>query len=120
MSGLIEQVKENAEKGNYSGISCSYNETDDTFISDLCVGNQMSFMKVGGFNRSERVNKLNRLIEIENYLGEKDLLVNLNEVSGEHEFVSEVQVPDEYFDTIQSYRQSQNDKFEKSPATKIK
>lgn len=120
VSSLIEQVKENAAKGNYSGMSCSYNETDDTFISDLCVANQMTFMKVGGFNRSERVNKLNRLIEIENYLADQDLLVNLNEVSSDTEFVNEIEVPDELFETMQTYRQSLNDKFEKSPATKIK
>ena len=35
VSSLIEQVKENTAKGKYSGMSCSYNETDDTFISDL-------------------------------------------------------------------------------------
>lgn len=35
MTSFIDQIKENKDKGLYNGISCSYNETDDTFISDL-------------------------------------------------------------------------------------
>jgi hypothetical protein len=35
VSSVIDQIKENRNKGNYSGLSCSYNETDDTFLSDL-------------------------------------------------------------------------------------
>ncbi len=35
VSSIVDQIKENKNKGYYSGISCSYNETDDTFLSDL-------------------------------------------------------------------------------------
>lgn len=117
VSSLTEQLQENSNKGNFNGISCSYNETDDTFLSDLCVGYQMNFMRIGGFNRSERVNKINRLIEIENYLQEKDLLVNASELNGETSFIKDIQVPDEYFDAIQNYRQPED---KKNASTKIK
>ena len=72
------------------------------------VGSQVGYVKIGGFNRSERVNKINRLIEIENYLGENDLLVNLSELSGEIEFLTELQhIPDEYFDVVQAIKENQ-------------
>jgi hypothetical protein len=75
------------------------------------VGSQVGYIKIGGFNRSERVNKINRLIEIESYLAEKDLLVNFNELNGEIEFLTELQhIPDEYFDVVQAIREHTNNK----------
>ena len=38
------------------------------------MANQVNYFKIGGFNRYERVNKINRLIEIENFLKENELL----------------------------------------------
>ncbi len=75
------------------------------------MGSQVGYIKIGGFNRSERVNKINRLIEIESYLAEKDLLVNFNELNGEIEFLTELQhIPDEYFDVVQAIREHTNNK----------
>lgn len=38
------------------------------------VGNNAKFIKIGGMNRSERIEKINRLLEIEDYLLENNLL----------------------------------------------
>lgn len=72
-------------------------------------------MKIGGFNRSERVNKINRLIEIEQYLNERELLVNLNDQNGDITFITELEIPDEHAETLETYRQSVDEKLQKSP-----
>lgn len=63
-------------------------------------------MRLGGFNRAERVSKINRLIEIENYLSEKDQLVSLSDIGGETTFNIDVEVPEEHTDTVQTYKLS--------------
>ncbi|MCX6791149.1 MAG: hypothetical protein NTV62_03095 [Candidatus Gribaldobacteria bacterium] len=45
-------------------------DTCDDFIADLAVGTGANFMKAGGLSRGERVTKYNRLLEIEEELGE--------------------------------------------------
>jgi len=40
-------------------------ETNDTFIVDLAVGASTNYIKCGGLSRGERVEKYNRLLEIE-------------------------------------------------------
>ena len=44
-------------------------ETEDTFIADLAVATNSSQIKTGSLARSERVAKYNRLIRIEEELG---------------------------------------------------
>lgn len=44
-------------------------ETADTFIADLAVAVNAEFMKTGSLSRSERIEKYNRLMEIEMELG---------------------------------------------------
>jgi len=63
-------------------------------------------LKVGGFNRGERVKKLNRLIEIEDYLSQNGLLESTNE---EDEATDEFRVPEQYADLIKAYTQSLED-----------
>ena len=46
-------------------ISHRSGETNDTFIADLAVAANASFIKAGAPNRGERVAKYNRLLEIE-------------------------------------------------------
>lgn len=46
-------------------VSHRSGETDDTFIADLAVGIGAEFLKSGSLQRSERVAKYNRLMEIE-------------------------------------------------------
>ncbi len=48
-------------------VSHRSGETDDTFIADLAVGIGAKFLKSGSLQRSERVAKYNRLMEIESH-----------------------------------------------------
>lgn len=49
-------------------VSHRSGETDDTFIADLCVACGAEHIKTGSLSRSERVEKYNRLLEIEGEL----------------------------------------------------
>jgi enolase len=44
-------------------------ETSDTFIADLVVGLNIGQIETGSLSRSERIEKYNRLLEIEDDLG---------------------------------------------------
>lgn len=58
-----------AQKNNYKiAISHRSGETSDTFIADLAVAVNAEFIKTGSLSRSERVEKYNRLMEIEEEL----------------------------------------------------
>ncbi len=50
-------------------VSHRSGETADTFIADLAVAVNAEFIKTGSLSRSERVEKYNRLMEIEEELG---------------------------------------------------
>jgi enolase len=59
-----------AKKNNFNTvISHRSGDTEDTFIADLSVGTESSQIKTGSLARSERVAKYNRLIRIEEELG---------------------------------------------------
>ena len=59
-----------AQKNNFNTIiSHRSGDTEDTFISDLAVGTNSSQIKTGSLARSERVAKYNRLLKIEEELG---------------------------------------------------
>lgn len=61
----IETIKL-AQKNNYKvAVSHRSGETSDTFIADLAVAVNAEFIKTGSLFRSERVEKYNRLMEIE-------------------------------------------------------
>jgi enolase len=61
-----------AMKSGYNAIvSHRSGETEDTFIADFAVGTGCGQIKTGSLCRSERVAKYNRLLMIENELGEK-------------------------------------------------
>ena len=71
LSETIETVKY-AQKHNYPCvISHRSGETSSTFIADLSVALNTGQIKTGSLSRSERVAKYNRLMEIEEILGEK-------------------------------------------------
>lgn len=58
-----------AKKNKYKvSVSHRSGETSDTFIADLAVAVQADFIKTGSLSRSERVEKYNRLMEIESEL----------------------------------------------------
>lgn len=58
-----------SESGYSSMISHRSGDTGDTFIADLAVATNAGQIKTGGLCRSERVEKYNRLLEIEQILG---------------------------------------------------
>ena len=69
LSETIETIK--LAKRNKYRVSVSHRsgETADTFIADLAVAVNAEFIKTGSLSRSERVEKYNRLMEIETELG---------------------------------------------------
>jgi enolase len=59
-----------AKKSNFNTIiSHRSGDTEDTFIADLAVATKSSQIKTGSLARSERVAKYNRLLRIEEHLG---------------------------------------------------
>ena len=64
------EVVEMAKKANFNTIiSHRSGDTEDTFIADLAVATESSQIKTGSLARSERVAKYNRLLRIEEELG---------------------------------------------------
>ncbi|MCE5312170.1 MAG: phosphopyruvate hydratase [Nitrospiraceae bacterium] len=62
---------EMAKKARYTAvISHRSGETEDTTIADLAVACNAGFIKTGSLSRSERIAKYNRLLRIEEELGE--------------------------------------------------
>jgi len=59
------------QAGYTSVISHRSGETEDTTIADLAVGTYVGQIKTGSLSRTDRVAKYNRLIRIEERLGEK-------------------------------------------------
>lgn len=57
--------------GYTSVISHRSGETEDTTIADLAVGTRAGQIKTGSLSRSERIAKYNRLLRIEDELGEQ-------------------------------------------------
>lgn len=58
-----------AKKYNYKiVISHRSGETEDTFIADLAVGLNITYIKTGSVTRGERVAKYNQLLRIEEKL----------------------------------------------------
>ena len=61
-----------AREANYNYIiSHRSGETEDTSIADLSVGTFSNQIKTGSLSRSDRTSKYNRLIRIEEIVGEK-------------------------------------------------
>lgn len=69
LSETLEAIK-TAHKAHYTAISSHRSgETADTLIADLAVAMNTRQIKTGAPSRSERVEKYNRLLEIEDELG---------------------------------------------------
>ena len=62
-------------------ISHRSGETEDTFISDLTVGVASGQIKTGAPSRSDRVAKYNRLLRIEEMLGDGSIFNGISEFS---------------------------------------
>lgn len=61
----VEAIRMAQKAGMKVIISHRSGETSDTFISDLAVACGADFLKAGSMSRSERLDKYNRLLEIE-------------------------------------------------------
>ena len=69
VSETLNVIKEAHKNGFKSIISHRSGDSEDTFISDLAVATSSSQIKAGSLARSERVAKYNRLLRIEEELG---------------------------------------------------
>lgn len=67
----IEAIETSKENGWTTVISHRSGDTEDSFIADLSVYQNTGLIKTGSLSRSERTCKYNRLLEIEDELGEK-------------------------------------------------
>lgn len=68
LSETIATIKLAQEHQYKVAVSHRSGETADTFIADLAVSVNADFIKTGSLSRSERVEKYNRLMEIEHEL----------------------------------------------------
>ena len=69
LSETLEVINLAHEKGYKTIISHRSGDSEDTFIADLAVASNSSQIKTGSLARSERVAKYNRLLRIEEELG---------------------------------------------------
>jgi len=69
LSETLEAVAMAKEAGYETVISHRSGETEDTFIADLAVGLNAGQIKTGSGSRTDRVAKYNRLLRIEEELG---------------------------------------------------
>lgn len=76
--GTVTETLRTIEMAHRAGftavVSHRSGETEDTFIADLVVGAGTGQIKTGSASRSERVAKYNRLLQIEEELGESAIL----------------------------------------------
>ena len=70
LSETFETLETAREAGYAAVISHRSGETEDTFIADLAVATGAGQIKTGSMCRSDRVAKYNRLLRIEEQLGE--------------------------------------------------
>ena len=71
MTETIDTIEMAHKAGWNSIVSHRSGETEDTTIADLVVGMETGQIKTGSLCRSERTAKYNRLMQIEEELGEK-------------------------------------------------
>lgn len=64
----LQSIQICKDNGLSTIVSHRSGETNDTFIVDLSVGASTNYLKCGGLTHSERMEKYNRLLEIENLL----------------------------------------------------
>ncbi len=71
LTETLETIDLGTRNGFRSVISHRSGETEDTTIADLAVGTRAGQIKTGSLCRSERVAKYNRLLRIEDELGDR-------------------------------------------------
>jgi enolase len=83
LTETLEAIKMAQDAGFTAVISHRSGETEDTTIADLAVGTCAGQIKTGSLCRSDRVSKYNRLLRIEEQLGDKAIYNGLSEVKGQ-------------------------------------
>jgi len=71
LTETLETMKMAAQAGYTSVVSHRSGETEDTYIADLAVGTDCGMIKTGSLSRTDRIAKYNRLLKIEEELGDK-------------------------------------------------
>jgi enolase len=69
LSETLDTMGMTVSNGWKAIVSHRSGETSDIFIADLVVGLNIGQIKPGSLSRSERIEKYNRLLEIEDDLG---------------------------------------------------
>ena len=70
MTETLEAINKASEAGYSAVVSHRSGETEDTTIADLVVATGTGQIKTGSLSRSDRIAKYNRLMKIEDELGE--------------------------------------------------
>lgn len=83
LSETLDAIKMAREAGYTAVISHRSGETEDTTIADLAVGTCAGQIKTGSLCRSDRVAKYNRLLRIEEALGDQAIYRGRNEIKGQ-------------------------------------
>ncbi len=83
LSETLDAIKMAKAAGFTAVISHRSGETEDTTIADLAVGTCAGQIKTGSLCRSDRVAKYNRLLRIEEQLGDKAIYKGLKEIKGQ-------------------------------------
>lgn len=72
--GSLSETLDTMELAHKAGFTCVVShrsgETEDTTIADLAVALNTGQIKTGSLSRTDRIAKYNRLLEIEDELGE--------------------------------------------------
>lgn len=83
LSETLDAIKMAKDAGYTAVISHRSGETEDTTIADLAVGTCAGQIKTGSLCRSDRVAKYNRLLRIEEQLGERAPYRGRSEIKGQ-------------------------------------
>ncbi|MYE82618.1 MAG: phosphopyruvate hydratase, partial [Gammaproteobacteria bacterium] len=80
LTETLETLRMARDAGYATVISHRSGETEDTTIADLAVGTGAGQIKTGSLSRSDRVAKYNRLLRIEEMLGERAAYRGIDEL----------------------------------------
>ncbi|MFU8833452.1 MAG: phosphopyruvate hydratase, partial [Wenzhouxiangella sp.] len=83
LSETLDAIRMAQDAGFTAVISHRSGETEDTTIADLAVGTSAGQIKTGSLSRSDRVAKYNRLLVIEQELGNSATYPGLSAIKGQ-------------------------------------
>jgi len=83
LTETVDTIREAHISGWKAMVSHRSGETEDTFISDLCVAMNTGFIKTGSACRTDRVAKYNQLLRIEEELGDEALFMGMGIIPGQ-------------------------------------